>query len=174
MDTCVSLFGSQFPESAFPDLSQPQENPYLVLTWVADQGGLRITAQTVLKGEVLGKLDLRAKHKGLDLGHSRLELRGVRFSHKDESCESLYRVFCLFFQKGTELAAAFMRIRQHNVFSQASSFPVISKLKNFGTALASLIHLMHSGVSYSFSWPVLAFIVLSRIPGDLLQNPLSP
>lgn len=67
-----------------------------------------------------------------------------------------------------------MRVSQHNVFPQASPFPVISKFKNFGTALASLIHLMHSGVSYSFSWPVLAFIVLSGIPGDLIQNPLSP
>lgn len=158
----------------FLTLMHPQENPYLVLTWVAGQSGLLITAQTFLKGEVLGKLDLRAKHKGLGLGHSRLELRGVRFSHEDESCESLYRVFRLFFQKCTEEGAALMRISQHNVFPQASPFPVISKFKKFGTALASLIHLMHSGVSYSFSWPVLAFIVLSGIPGDLIQNSQSP
>lgn len=101
MDTRVSSFGSQFPESAFPDLNaSPRKSlpgPYIVC-----QGGLLITAQTFLKGEVLGKLDLRAKHKGLGLGHSRLELRGVSFSHEDESCESLYIVFRLFFQKCTE------------------------------------------------------------------------
>lgn len=66
-----------------------------------------------------------------------------------------------------------MRISQQQVSPDVSPFPLISVFKTSGMLLASPMHSVDPGVSYSFSWPVLASVLSGTIE-DLLQSPGSP
>lgn len=52
-----------------------------------------------------------------------------------------------------------MRINQQQASPDISPFPLISVFKTSGMLLASPMHSVDPGVSYSFSWPVLASVL---------------
>ena len=166
----------QIPESALPCLSDFKRQSLLgpfTGSWSVWKITIYYPQQAKSeKSYVLIRLILRVKYRGLGLGETPLELRGLRLFHEGEGYGSL---FCLFvwvrsvLNEGLStpgLASKMLPLR-----------PALSLISEFQTCrmlLALPIHLVHPGINHSFFFlPVLAS-VLSRVPGDLFQNPESP
>lgn len=80
MEPGFSLFSYQIPESVTASTRKRILGPY---TGSWPRGTITISYLSQAKfenSEVLGRLDLRAKYRAPGLGHTCLELRGIRLS----------------------------------------------------------------------------------------------